>query len=36
LSFFKIVIEDINEKNRIMEYLLKYKLKSKKTNRYEN
>lgn len=36
LSFFKIVIEDINEKNRIIEYLLKYKLKSIKFNRYEN
>lgn len=35
LPFFKLVIENINEKNIINEYLLKYKLKSIKINKYK-
>ena len=35
LPFTKLVIEDINDKNKIRDYLLKYKLKSIKKNRYK-
>ena len=35
LPFYKLVIEDIEEKNKINEYLLKFKLKSKKISRYK-
>lgn len=35
LPFFKLVIENIEDKNKIMNYLTKYKLKSIKKNRYK-
>lgn len=35
LPFFKLVIDNIEDKNKIMNYLLKFKLKSKKKNRYK-
>lgn len=35
LPFFKLVIDNIDEKNKIMNYLLTFKLKSKKIKRFK-
>ena len=35
LPFFKLVVEDVNEKNKICEYLIKFKLKTLKLEKYK-
>ena len=36
LPFFKLVVDDVNEKNKICEYLIKFKLKTLKLEKYKN
>ena len=35
LPFFKLVVDDVNEKNKICEYLIKFKLKTLKLEKYK-
>jgi hypothetical protein len=36
LPFFKLIVDNIDEKNRICEYLIKFKLKTLKLNKFKN